>query len=63
MLNALLFLTDPSLPESVRQQASDDTNLYSLIFLLIGIAAFIITTFQLAIFTIVGEDITRKIRI
>ena len=41
----------------------DEINFYALLFLILGIAAFILTTFQNACMTIVGEHITRSIRI
>lgn len=46
----------------VSQSDINEINLYALIFLLLGIAAFFLTTFQMACFNYVGEEITRQIR-
>lgn len=43
-------------------QARTDANLYALIYLILAIAAFIINVAQQTIFTIIGEDMTQKIR-
>ena len=40
----------------------DDINLYALIFLLLGIAALFVMTLQLTALTLVGEEITLRIR-
>jgi hypothetical protein len=49
------FSTDPV-------SARSDSNLYALIFFIIGIISFFTTTGQTAIFSIVGEGITKDIR-
>jgi ATP-binding cassette, subfamily B (MDR/TAP), member 1 len=43
-------------------QARTDANLYALLFLLIGIASFILNIFQQLIFSIIGEEVTRRVR-
>lgn len=45
------------------QDQINNINLYALIFLILGICAFILCTIQITVFNIVGESITRKIRI
>lgn len=47
----------------VPQETINDINKYALIFFLLGIAAFIVTTIQMTSLTLVGEEITRRIRI
>lgn len=59
LLEALLILDfDPT-----DAQALKDVDLYSLVFFILSIGAFIITTIQIWFFSIVGEEITKKIRI
>lgn len=43
-------------------QARHDANLYSLIFVIIGISSFILNIFQQIIFITIGEETTEKIR-
>lgn len=45
------------------QDQINNINLYALIFLILGICAFVLCTIQITVFNIVGESITRKIRI
>ena len=59
LLNVLLRLYANSNDTDAINQA----NLYSLLFLILGIAAFICTTLQLGIFRIIGESITAKLRV
>lgn len=56
MLGVLFDFKDN--PASARK----DANLYALIYLIIGIAAFIVNVIQQSIFTTIGEEITEKIR-
>lgn len=56
MLAILINFTDNPI------QARTDANLYALIYLILAIAAFIINVAQQTIFTIIGEDMTQKIR-
>ena len=59
MLASLLMISyDPN-----NQKEIDNINLYALIFLILAICAFIFSTIQITSFNIVGEHITRKIRI
>lgn len=44
-------------------KAREDANLYALIFLILGIVAFIANFFQMFLFSYVGEEITKNIRI
>ena len=56
MLNVLInFSSDPT-------QARKDADLYALIFLILGIIAFIVNTFQQGLFGKVGTVITMKVR-
>ena len=45
------------------EEDRENIKFYALIFLILGIAAFFVTTVQMTCFTYVGESITRKIRI
>lgn len=45
------------------QTEIDNINLYALIFLILGLAAFVISTIQISTLGIVGEHITKQIRI
>lgn len=56
-------MSSPFATQAMKDEEEENSKLYALIFLILGIAAFILTTFQIAIFTMVGESITRKIRI
>lgn len=56
MLNVLIKFDDDPV------QARKDSNLYALIFLLLGILAFIINVVQMSLFSSIGEEITKRIR-
>lgn len=56
MLNILIKFTED------QQKARRDVNTYALIYLLLGILAFIVNLIQMMIFSSVGQTITKKIR-
>ena len=59
MLNVLLDLyINPN-----NQEAIDQANLFALLFFVLGIANFICMTMQIALFRIIGESITIKLRV
>ena len=60
MLTVLLKIQTTANP---LQEDLDNIKLYALLFLILGISAFVLTTIQMTCFTYVGEEITRKIRI
>ena len=43
-------------------QARSDANLYAIIYLIIGVVAFIFSVIQMTTFSIIGEETTEKIR-
>jgi hypothetical protein len=43
-------------------QARSDTNLYAIIYVIIGVVAFIFSVIQMTTFSIIGEETTEKIR-
>lgn len=45
-----------------KEQARKDVNIYALIYLLLGILAFIVNLLQMVIFSSIGQKITQKIR-
>lgn len=56
MLAALIkFYDDPA-------QARIDANLYALLYLLLGVASFTFCFTQLTIFSIIGSQVTEKVR-
>jgi ABC-type Mn2+/Zn2+ transport system permease subunit len=46
-----------------KEQARKDANMYALIYVFLAIAAFVVNFFQMVLFSYVGEEITKKIRI
>lgn len=56
MLNILIKFTED------QQKARRDVNTYALIYLLLGILAFIMNLLQMMIFSSIGQTITKKIR-
>lgn len=59
MLNSLLIIAmEPNSPTEIA-----NINFYALLFVILGVASFLLTTLQNACMIVVGEDITKKIRV
>jgi ATP-binding cassette subfamily B (MDR/TAP) protein 1 len=61
MMVSLTYLSILENPEG--SEYDDEAKFSALLFFILGIASLIVTTFQLLIFGVIGESITRKLRI